>query len=322
MRPRRRRRALADGHRDQRQDDDGADARGHAARRRAAGRGGRQRRAAAARGGAAPRARTTSWRSSSRASSCTGRSRSAPQASACLNVAPDHVDWHGSLEAYTRDKGRVYERTQVACVYNVADPATEQLVRDAEVVEGCRAVGFTLGHAGGGHARRRRRRAVRPGVHRGAPDVGGRAGHPGRPGRPRRRRPSPRRPTPSPTRWRRRRWPGPTGSRRGRCGTACAASRRAPIGSPASARSAACAYVDDSKATNPHAAAASLAAFDSVVWVAGGLLKGAGVDDLVRAHAGRLRAVVLLGQDRARDRRGAGATRAGCPRGRRGEHGH
>ena len=58
-------------------------------------------------------------------------------------------------------------------------------------------------------------------------------------------------------------------------------------------------YVDDSKATNPHAAAASLAAFDSVVWVAGGLLKGAEVDDLVRAHAPRLRAVVLLGQDRA-----------------------
>ncbi|MDP9220597.1 MAG: UDP-N-acetylmuramoyl-L-alanine--D-glutamate ligase, partial [Actinomycetota bacterium] len=67
------------------------------------------------------------------------------EASVCLNVAPDHVDWHGSLEAYTRDKGLVYERTQVACVYNVADPATERLVRDADVVEGCRAIGFTLG---------------------------------------------------------------------------------------------------------------------------------------------------------------------------------
>ncbi len=44
-------------------------------------------------------------------------------------------------------------------------------------------------------------------------------------------------------------------------------------------------YVDDSKATNPPAAAASLSAFDHVVWVAGGLLKGADVDDLVRAHA-------------------------------------
>jgi UDP-N-acetylmuramoylalanine--D-glutamate ligase len=59
------------------------------------------------------------------------------------------------------------------------------------------------------------------------------------------------------------------------------------------------AWVDDSKATNPHAAAASLAAYPSVVWVAGGLLKGAQVDDLVRSAAGRLRAVVLLGTDRA-----------------------
>jgi UDP-N-acetylmuramoylalanine--D-glutamate ligase len=57
-------------------------------------------------------------------------------------------------------------------------------------------------------------------------------------------------------------------------------------------------WVDDSKATNPHAAAASLAAYDSVVWIAGGLLKGADVDDLVRDAAARLRAVVLLGSDR------------------------
>jgi UDP-N-acetylmuramoylalanine--D-glutamate ligase len=58
------------------------------------------------------------------------------------------------------------------------------------------------------------------------------------------------------------------------------------------------AWVDDSKATNPHAAAASLAAYPSVVWIAGGLLKGADVDELVRAAAPRLRAVVLLGTDR------------------------
>ena len=58
-------------------------------------------------------------------------------------------------------------------------------------------------------------------------------------------------------------------------------------------------WVDDSKATNPHAAAASLSAYRSVVWVAGGLLKGAEVDDLVRQAAPRLAAVVLLGTDRA-----------------------
>jgi UDP-N-acetylmuramoylalanine--D-glutamate ligase len=57
-------------------------------------------------------------------------------------------------------------------------------------------------------------------------------------------------------------------------------------------------YVDDSKATNPHAAATSLAAYDSVVWIAGGLLKGANVDELVERNIGRLRAAVLIGRDR------------------------
>ncbi|MER7370199.1 glutamate ligase domain-containing protein, partial [Nonomuraea wenchangensis] len=58
-------------------------------------------------------------------------------------------------------------------------------------------------------------------------------------------------------------------------------------------------YVDDSKATNPHAAAAALASYPSIVWVAGGQLKGADVDDLVRRAAPRLRGAVLLGADRA-----------------------
>ncbi|HEX6870922.1 MAG TPA: UDP-N-acetylmuramoyl-L-alanine--D-glutamate ligase [Micromonosporaceae bacterium] len=59
------------------------------------------------------------------------------------------------------------------------------------------------------------------------------------------------------------------------------------------------AYVDDSKATNPHAALASLTAYPRVVWVAGGQLKGVEVDDLVAAVAGRLVGAVLLGVDRA-----------------------
>ena len=56
-------------------------------------------------------------------------------------------------------------------------------------------------------------------------------------------------------------------------------------------------FVNDSKATNPHAADASLAAFSSVVWLAGGLPKGVTYHELVAAHAHRLRAVVLLGRD-------------------------
>ncbi len=58
-------------------------------------------------------------------------------------------------------------------------------------------------------------------------------------------------------------------------------------------------YVDDSKATNPHAAAASLSAYAPVVWIAGGLLKGADVERLVAGVVPRLRAAVLLGTDRA-----------------------
>ena len=56
-------------------------------------------------------------------------------------------------------------------------------------------------------------------------------------------------------------------------------------------------FVDDSKATNPHAAAAAIASFDSVVWIAGGLSKGvdmAPLDPLVRQ---RVRAVVTIGTD-------------------------
>ncbi len=67
------------------------------------------------------------------------------EASVVLNVAPDHLDWHGDLESYAADKGRIYQNAQLACVYNVEDPTTERLVEEAEVVEGCRAIGFTLG---------------------------------------------------------------------------------------------------------------------------------------------------------------------------------
>jgi UDP-N-acetylmuramoylalanine--D-glutamate ligase len=157
-----------------------------------------------------------------------------PRASAVLNVAPDHLDWYdGSMEAYTRDKGRVYNGTEVACIYNLADPVTERLVREADAAAGCRAVGFGLGVPPV---------AVRDGLRGFRPD----------------------------------------------------AHRITEVGTVAGVR-----YVDDSKATNPHAAQASLTAYRDVVWVAGGLAKGASFDELVRAVADRLRGVVLLGRDRA-----------------------
>jgi UDP-N-acetylmuramoylalanine--D-glutamate ligase len=61
-------------------------------------------------------------------------------------------------------------------------------------------------------------------------------------------------------------------------------------------------YVDDSKATNPHAARASISAYPRVVWVAGGLLKGASVDETVAEVANRLVGAVLIGRDRAQVR--------------------
>lgn len=56
--------------------------------------------------------------------------------------------------------------------------------------------------------------------------------------------------------------------------------------------------IDNSKATNPHAADSALAGHDSVIWVAGGQLKGAEVDDLIARHVHRLKAVALMGVDR------------------------
>lgn len=56
-------------------------------------------------------------------------------------------------------------------------------------------------------------------------------------------------------------------------------------------------WVDDSKATNPHAAMAALFAYDSVIWIAGGLSKGAAMEELVRACASRIRAAILIGTD-------------------------
>lgn len=222
------------------------------------------------------------------------------RAAAVLNVAPDHLDWHGSLDAYAADKGRVYERAQVACVYNVADPRTEQLVRDADVHDGAVAVGFTLGTprvgqvglvddvlVDRGFATLRHTHAAELGTladlaHLGGPD-------------------------------------GTVPPHVVADALAAAALALAHGVEPVAVRDGlrayrpgghrietvavvdGVAYVDDSKATNAHAAAASLGSFGpgSVVWVAGGLAKGATFDELVAARRDRLRAVVLIGVDRA-----------------------
>ena len=57
-------------------------------------------------------------------------------------------------------------------------------------------------------------------------------------------------------------------------------------------------WVNDSKATNPHAASASIMSALSVVWVAGGLAKGATMHELVERVKARVRVAILIGQDR------------------------
>jgi UDP-N-acetylmuramoylalanine--D-glutamate ligase len=56
-------------------------------------------------------------------------------------------------------------------------------------------------------------------------------------------------------------------------------------------------WIDDSKATNPHAAIASLNSHLSVIWIAGGLSKGADIEGLVHRCKSRMKAVILIGED-------------------------
>ncbi|MCW2795820.1 UDP-N-acetylmuramoyl-L-alanine--D-glutamate ligase [Nocardioides sp.] len=215
------------------------------------------------------------------------------EAAAVLNVAEDHLDWYSGpsgMDDYAADKGRIYERVQKACIYNAADPATEAMVRGADVLEGARAIGFTLGMPGVGMVgvvediladrafiEQRESSAAELCT---LADLASDAPH------------------------------------FVQDALAAAALARAHGVSQAAVRDGLRAFrpdghriafvaehdgitwVDDSKATNPHAAQASLLGYDRVVWVAGGLAKGARFDDLVVAVRGRLRGVVLLGRDR------------------------
>lgn len=209
---------------------------------------------------------------------------------AVLNLAPDHLDWHGSMQAYAADKGRIYEGNTVACVYNVADPGTEALVREADVEEGCRAIGFTLGTPGPSQL------GVVDGIlvdrafvanrQKNAQELAEVADI------------------------------TPAAPHNIANALAAAALARAFGVEPKAVRDGlraftpdahriahvadvdSVAYVDDSKATNTHAAEASLAAYESIVWIAGGLAKGASFDELVRGAAQRLRGVVLIGAER------------------------
>ena len=56
-------------------------------------------------------------------------------------------------------------------------------------------------------------------------------------------------------------------------------------------------WIDDSKATNPHAALAALRSQLRSIWIAGGLAKGAPMEDLIKAAAHRIKYAILIGTD-------------------------
>jgi UDP-N-acetylmuramoylalanine--D-glutamate ligase len=224
----------------------------------------------------------------------------APDAAVLLNIAPDHLDWHGSLDAYAADKAAVW-RYGGCGAYNADDPLVAELapqhlddphpftlgeaawggfgVVDGFLVD--RMSGISPGIepepasvAGGGIPLARIDELPVQGQHNVANALAAAAvckvfGLRGDPHVP---------------------WPA--------VGDGLRAYRPGPHRNAVVAVADGIIWVDDSKATNPHAAAASLAAYDSVVWVAGGLFKGADVAPLVAAHAGRLRGVVVIGVDR------------------------
>ncbi len=121
--------------------------------------------------------RTTSSRSSCPASSCTGRARWRRSRPRCSTSPRTTSTGTARWRRTPRTRAGSTSGTEVACVYNVDDPVTEELVREADVAEGCRAIGFTLGVPARRHARRGRRRPRRPRVRRRAADSGGRARH-------------------------------------------------------------------------------------------------------------------------------------------------
>lgn len=220
-----------------------------------------------------------------------------PDAGALLNLAEDHIDWHGSYDAYGADKAIAL--TGGVAVYGLDDEDVVKQVRG--LTEAGRlapaAVGFTIGEPEEGQIGVRDGRIVdrafgdrtsdepHEATALGGVDVATIEGI-------------------SP--------PGPAGVLDALAATALARS----IGVRAADIAAALAgftvrahrgqvvhsaggvdWIDDSKATNPHAADAALRGHESVVWVAGGQLKGADVTGLIADHAHRMRAAVVLGVD-------------------------
>ena len=214
-----------------------------------------------------------------------------PLAAVCLNIAEDHIDHFGNFSNYLAAKGRIYERCQVAAVYNRADEQTLNLAASATVEPGCRRLSFGLDTPGpyetGVVEELLVDRAFVSDPQHEAAELGSLEDV------------------------------QPFAPHNVSNALAAATLARAYGVSadsvkrglqdfePAGHRIAHVAeidgvnYVNDSKATNTHAAATSLLAYQKSVWIAGGLAKGQDFDELIQQCADRIRAVVLFGQDRA-----------------------
>ncbi|QBJ94870.1 UDP-N-acetylmuramoyl-L-alanine--D-glutamate ligase [Rhodococcus sp. ABRD24] len=202
-----------------------------------------------------------------------------PDAGVVLNIAEDHLDWHGGMQGYVDAKAQAL--TGAIAVVGLDDEAAARLAsrpRDGHTV------GFRLGAPDVGQLGVRGGMLIDRAFADSVPLVAADEISP----------------------------PGPAGISDA---LAAAALARAIGVSPAAVgaglrayrvgphraelvgRVGEVSYVDDSKATNPHAARSSIVAHESVVWIAGGQLKGARVDDLVVEVADRLAGAVLLGRD-------------------------
>ncbi|MCD0444529.1 UDP-N-acetylmuramoyl-L-alanine--D-glutamate ligase [Glycomyces sp. A-F 0318] len=204
----------------------------------------------------------------------------APTAGAVLNLAPDHLDWHGSFDAYAEAKAAVWRGGRA--VVNLDDPAVVALAKrtDAETVgftlnqpepgQFGVALGFLVDYTGPEPVQICSVGDVRPaGWHNVANALAAAA------------------------------LAREVGVSHRDIGEAVRKYLPEPHRNVVFAEAGGVTWVDDSKATNPHAAAAALAAYDSIVWVAGGQLKGVDVDGLAAQYAPKMRAAVLIGEDRA-----------------------
>ncbi|KQR38038.1 UDP-N-acetylmuramoyl-L-alanine--D-glutamate ligase [Microbacterium sp. Leaf159] len=216
-----------------------------------------------------------------------------PHASVCLNLADDHLVWHGSAQAYRDAKAIVYRNTRVACVYNKADEATRLMVEEAEVVDGARAIGFDLGIPGPSDlgvvegllvdraflddratsALELTTVADLQAVGLAAPHIVQNILAASALAR-------------------------SLGVEPEAIHTALQSFRLDEHRIQIIARHAGITWVDDSKATNPHAAASSLRAYPGAVWVVGGDLKGVDIADLVASVGSTARAAVVIGVER------------------------